>query len=596
MLGTLDHFNYVRNTYFDKGAHFGKVHLNYLDSPEDFVFSEDRRFMLCLSGEIFSYRNFETSEIKNDSKFLLALIEKEGLGVLKDINGQYCAALYDFREAKLILISDRFGTRPLYYTATDNAFIFAPEVKAIMEAGISKEIDRAAVSHLFHFSHLFGHRTLFERVKQLPEASYLTYSGNKVEINKYWDFPESEEVYFAGWPSKRIIESRTDELMHLMQQAMQRNFTKNRNKILLSLSGGLDSRYVAAYAKEMDISPLIAFTMGPPHSEDQMYGSRVAKMLEIEHHPFEVHPANIWKDAKRFSFIADGMSMIYGPIQGFYPLESFYRKSEVTVSSQMCDAIFGGNLWRRKLKTLLSKRKFDPEAADIVTNIFNLSDNSLLDKLFVPEYAKSINVDYREVPADYISRYKVPIHAYINLLMNEHGRRGTLCGNLMNNLFVETRMPSYDNDIMDFAYQLPLKLREYQFVYRRAFTRMFPELAQVKRENYNLRISDSNFQYRKRIFENKLVTLMKNSPVSPLIAKIPSLNRPKYINYNRWFKENLKNEMVDMLLDTKTLSRGIYRKEGVEALIKLHADPHKDYSRLIWQIINLEYFFRNFID
>lgn len=596
MLESLNHFNYKIESTSHNNLHFGRVHLNYVSNKYDFVHSNNDRYLLTFSGEIFSYKTIETNLIDDDQEFFLSVFIKDGIDCLKWINGHYCAALYDFTEEKLYLISDRMGTRPLYYAQVNNNFIFAPEVKAILKSDIHKNIDYAAISDLFSFAHLFGHKTLFQGIYQLPEASYLVLHKNNVSIRKYWALPEYADAYKKVWPSKKTIEKDTDEFIEIFSNAMRRNFTKNNSKILLSLSGGLDSRYVAAFAKSLGVDPLISFTMGPDNSEDQIYSRQVAEKIGIQHNPFEVKPNNIWKDAQRFAYFSDYMSMIYGPIQGFEALESFYGKTQVTVSSQMCDAIFGGNLWRKKLKILLNKNQFDKEANLIVTDSFKLFDDNLLKLIFTNEFYQKIRDKYKEVPQQYINSTNIPIHAYVNLLMNEHGRRGTLSGNFMNNLYMETRMPSYDNDVIEFAYKLPLKLREHQYLYRKAFTRLYPDLAKIKRERYHIPIDASNARYSLSIYENKFASLLKGSKLSPIISHIPRYNRPTYIDYNGWFKKELYNEMIGVILDKRTLSREIYNPEGLKQLVLSHQNPRNNHSKLLWQVINIEYFFRNFID
>ena len=194
MIESLNHNNYRIDQWSKKNVHLGRIHLGYVNASSQPVFSEDKRFGLIMIGEIFSYGNIENNT-KNDSKFFLDLFVKSGIKILSEINGQFAACIYDFKEEKVFIISDRFGTRPLYYYFDESGFLFAPEVKAILKANISTTIDYMSISDLFHFSHLFGNKTLFENIKQLPEASCLTYQNGSIRIHKYWDFPEYTEAY-----------------------------------------------------------------------------------------------------------------------------------------------------------------------------------------------------------------------------------------------------------------------------------------------------------------------------------------------------------------------------------------------------------------
>ncbi len=596
MVESLNHYDYTVEKHENEGVHLGRIHLNYVNTFPQPVFSADRRYGLIMIGEIFSYDRMEADDIKSDSELLLHILIHDGLDSLSKVNGHFSAAWYDFYDKKLILISDRFGTRPLYYSLNRGRLLFAAEVKAILEDNWTKSIDYNAVSHLFHFTHLFGHRTLFSGISQLPEASFLVFHKGKIQIKKYWDYPYDEKAYTKEKVKSSVEDKFIDELDHRMQLAMKRVMTKNADDLLISLSGGLDSRYVAAYANFFEIKNLASFTFGPPDCDDQRFSKLVAEQLHLNHHPFEVIPDDIWKHAGLFAYYSDYMGVIYGPVQGFGALLEYFRKKEVTISSQMADAIFGGNLWRRKLQYLMGLDSFNAEAKDIVINIFNLVDENLLKELFADDFYKQIKDGYKEVPDNYINEYKYPLHTYINLLMNEHGRRGTLCGNLMNNLFLETRMPSYDNELMDFAYRLPLRLRFNQFAYRKVFTRNFPDLARIKRERYNLRIDSPDICYDLRILENKVINTLKKTSLKPALSLIDKWNRPTYIDHNRWFKNDLKQELIKLLTDQKATSRGIYKKGGIEKIISAHQHEMTDHSRLLWQIVNLELFIRRYFD
>jgi asparagine synthase (glutamine-hydrolysing) len=161
---------------------------------------------------------------------------------------------------------------------------------------------------------------------------------------------------------------------------------------------------------------------------------------------------------------------------------------------------------------------------------------------------------------------------------------------------METRMPSYDNDLMDFAFQLPLKLKYHQFLYRKVFSDLFPQLANIKREYYNLPISATNFRFAVRTFEKKILNKLKTTPLRSMINLFPGLNRPTYIHYNKWFKEDLKTQLMNVLTDKRTLSRGFYDTDGINRLYHAHITTKQDLSPVLWQLVNFEYFCRNFLD
>ena len=386
------------------------------------------------------------------------------------------------------------------------------------------------------------------------------------------------------------------KLQENLKLAMSRQVTGNKDEILFPLSGGLDSRWVISLADKSNIiKPLTSFTMGEDNSEDIIYAKMIASKLGLEHFTYKISPLDIWRDAKKFSYISDAMSLIYGPTQIYEPLKSLFHNYKITLISQMCDAVFGSTLHRRRLKTIMKKKKFDNESENIMINIFSIYQNKL-ERIFQRSFLEKIKNNYRHVPEKYIDKNRKPIHAYFNLLMNEHGRRGTLCGNIVTNLFYETRMPSYDNELMNFAYKLPLELRKNQFVYRFAFSKMFPELASIPRESNSLPINTSDFRLNMKILENNIIIKLKSTPMNKILQNISKWNKSNYVNYKEWFNNELRQNIENIILDKKTFSRGIYNENGVRNLLFEHYSTRNDHSKLIWQIINLEYFFRNFID
>jgi asparagine synthase (glutamine-hydrolysing) len=393
-----------------------------------------------------------------------------------------------------------------------------------------------------------------------------------------------------------VFTEAVQNLEHLMVQAFNRQIGTARKSILIPLSGGLDSRWMVALADEADMKPIKSFTMGPENSEDVQYASNVAAELNIDHKIFDISPADIWNDAQRFSFVADGMSMIYGPIQNFSPFRHYSRITQIVMMPQMCDVLFGSSLYRKQLNHLMLKNEWDTEAENLFIEHFNLSRNENLKRIFNEKYLDDICYAYRLASRQYIEKDKHPMYCYFRMLMNEHGRRGTLGGNLASNLFFTTRMPSYDNDLVEFAFNSPLIYRINQRLYRGAFSKRFPGLAAIPRQGSNLPISINDFQLNMQHLRGRIINRAKTTPFGPIIRKFKRWNRPEYVSYARWFRTDLQSDVKNLILDARTLDRDLYRWSGLENTLNEHFSGQKDHHRIIWQIVNLELFMREFID
>lgn len=592
MTASLNHKNYRIDSKITGGIHLGLVHLNYVNPGSQPLHTGN--YSLLFYGELYAVDS-KPCKTETSASLFLELVNEFGLNILSKVNGQFAACLYHHPSNTTYLITDRFGTRPLYYSINKGRLLFAPEVKAILKDNQKKSIDHHALAELFGFGHLFGYKTLFENISQVPPATILEFSDGIIKKREYWVAPYHEEVYQKQTIQKKTKRDLQEKLSQILITAAQRQ-SSDTEKMVLPLSGGLDSRYVAALYYHIGKRNIPTFTMGPDESDDQRYATRIASLLEYPHTKFEIKPNPIWEAAKTFSFVSDGMSYISGPIQIFKPLEHFFGNKQIIAVSQMSDALYGSTLWRKRIRTLQENKEPRKTTDEILINIFKLYDQNLIKKLFNPDVYQKMDGLYREVPSTYCDPKHHPLHNYYSLLMNEHGRRGTFGGNLVLNMFFEMRMLSYDNDVFDFGWQLPIVYREHQYLYRKTFSDLFPELAKIKRQGYGLEIGASKFRYELKVIENKIAAQALRSPLRGLARLYKPWTTPSYTNYSSWFRRELRDELVLFLTPNNLKCGELLNTVSVTELLQEHLSKKRDHTSLLWQIINLEYSYRNFVD
>jgi hypothetical protein len=261
----------------------------------------------------------------------------------------------------------------------------------------------------------------------------------------------------------------------------------------------------------------------------------------------------------------------------------------------MCDALFGSTLSRTRIKVLRENSQPRSVTNNILINLFRVFDQQQIKSLFQPEAYSTLSGLWQESPQSYCSPQYHPLHNYFRLLLNEKVRRGTLGGNVSINLFYQMQMLSYDNDVFDFGWNLPIVYREYQNVYRKSFTYLSPELAEIKRQGANLPISASNTRFAIKNLENKIAVLARSSPLGPIARLYKPWNRPSYVNYSQWFREDLRKELIQFLTEEKLTSSELINPASVKELVTDHINYKRDNTALLWQIINLEHFYRNFM-
>jgi asparagine synthase (glutamine-hydrolysing) len=77
------------------------------------------------------------------------------------------------------------------------------------------------------------------------------------------------------------------------------------------------------------------------------------------------------------------------------------------------------------------------------------------------------------------------------------------------------------------------------------------------------------------------------------------LSRPKMgfpVPFATWTRRGWQDMLRDVLLDRQTLDRGLLKGPAVAALIDDHAAGRTDGGDILWSLLNLELWYRTFID
>ena len=583
----LNHYN-----YHIKKEKLSNYHSAVLGLPfSNFeIIHYEKRFLLTFFGEIYGsqfshpqifYTDFIKNIIAGNNEFLARL------------NGQFQAALYDYKQNCVYLITDIAGSRPLYYYTQQDVFGYSCEVKALLvDKKIPLDLNHQAIGDLFSFGYAALKNTLYKSITNLGAASILRFKGNKISIEKYYHLPYDEKSLNKNRFNKAEIKKYCKESYTILNQAVERQI--DDKKIFIALSGGLDSRFVTALAQKYLSAQFTTYTFGNQKNNDILIAREVTQKIKSTHLEFMIDPLKVWHFGKQFSHLSDHMSMINGPIQAVDAIETLKGKEQVLLAAQGADAMWGSTLINHALKRIMSVERVTEDNLYLFQNMFHKIKAADREILFREDFLKEINFNF-SIYEEYIPMGlgKHPFYLYQILLYFEYVRRGTLGGNLMNNFYFDMRMPSFDRDLLDFVAILPMALRTDQFIYQETMSRFFPELAKIRSTRTGLPVSSSLLMKKLAVLETKAASRIKKSFVSPLIKPFKRYQINNYVNYKKWFKEELNKPLKEVLFDPETLSRPFYNKDGIQNIYDLHMNTNADYSMIIWQIVNLEYFLRN---
>src|SRR5260370_24351805 len=184
----------------------------------------------------------------------LQLLLLKGEDIVLSFNGLFCLALYDSRDQRLVLISDRYGFRPVYYRARQDSFLFGSELKALcaVDQG-SRKIDEVGTAELFCYGTHFRERTWMEDCLRLPPSTILTIGKTGLHSRTYWTYRYRE--------SAPTLDQQTHFTVFgtLLDRAVERCM-KGSRRLGIFLSGGYDNRCRSASLRKHYLSlPALPF-------------------------------------------------------------------------------------------------------------------------------------------------------------------------------------------------------------------------------------------------------------------------------------------------------------------------------------------------
>ncbi|HXF80543.1 MAG TPA: asparagine synthase (glutamine-hydrolyzing) [Usitatibacter sp.] len=222
----------------------------------------------------------------SDTEVLVHGYEEWGAELPLRLNGMFAFAVYDAVRRQLFLARDRFGKKPLYYSAKPGFFAFASELTGLLRhPGVERRIDRRSLQKLFAYGFIPAPRSLYETVQRLPGGHSMTVDlarpGEPV-VRKYWEFAiEPAETIPANAEA-----TWGEELRHLLAQAVRRRLMSDV-PLGVFLSGGIDSSAVLAYATEaLGRGAVSTFSIGfiEPTFDESGYARMAAAHFGSAHH------------------------------------------------------------------------------------------------------------------------------------------------------------------------------------------------------------------------------------------------------------------------------------------------------------------------
>ncbi|MCX5801654.1 MAG: asparagine synthase (glutamine-hydrolyzing) [Candidatus Eisenbacteria bacterium] len=567
--------------YLDEFVALGHVRLSIIDVEHgcEPMPNEDETVWIVLNGEIYNYIELRRELVakghifrtRSDTEVVLHSYEEYGEACVDDFNGMFAFAIWDKPRRKLLLARDRVGIKPLYYTRQGGQFLFASEIKGLLENQICKRrADMGSVAEYMVRSYVTGERTFLVDVRKLEPGHLLVYQDGSLKKSKYWD------VSFAG--EDKGESHYVEKLAWLISDSVRLQL---RSDVPLGayLSGGIDSSTVVCAATKLLSRPLKtfsgAFAEGPRYDE-RKYIAVVEKACKTDHHEivptmdefFERLPLLIW-------FLDE--PVVGAGVFPQYAVSALAGKHvKVILGGQGGDELFAG--YTKYYRPYFTDRIADfarlrfgrSSPATIIPDFLMFLRNrgttdipAFLRKLSAPSPHSVLSPKMRrlatELPLPVLPEglgsldlmLYVDLKEYLQSLLHVEDRASMAAS-------IESRVPILDHRIVELAASVPYKYKMRhgltKHLLRRAATGSVPDVILSRRDK-------------------------KGFP-TPIDV---------------WFSR--RSRAILNLLDSPGVEeRGILDRKGAVEIVSDHVRGKRDNSFLIWKMINVELWYSLFIE
>jgi asparagine synthase (glutamine-hydrolysing) len=431
--------------------------------------------VITFNGEIYNYQKLRVElesfghrfHSQTDTEVIVHAYEQWGEKCVERFNGMFGFAIWDGPRRRLFLARDRYGVKPVYWFDNGNVFLFASEIKAILEhPAVSRSVCREALNEYFSFQNIFSDLTLFDGIRLLPPATTLTLDLDSPAppcTRCYWDYPFAAEP--LGIPEDECV----DQLHRLFVQAVTRQLVSDV-PVGSYLSGGMDSGSITCIAAQ-HVNRLTTFTGGFDLSsasglevgfDERRSAEVLANLFKTEHYEVVMHAGDMeWVLPKLIWHLED--LRVGQSYPNYYVARLAGKFVKVVLSGAGGDELFGGYPWRyyRGLNSHSTEDYYSRYYQFWQRLVPDEEKVRLFNGATLREVSGHSTFDvFRRVFANYPGSYRtnddyVNASLYFELKTFLHGLL-VVEDKLSMAHSLETRVPFLDDDLVEFACRVPV--------------------------------------------------------------------------------------------------------------------------------------------
>lgn len=529
--------------------------------------NEDKSIWVNFNGEIYNYRILRKDlELKGhifasetDTETIVHLYEEFGQSCVEKLVGMFAFVIWDSKNKLLLLARDRLGIKPLFFFCDGKKFMFASELKSIIQnKNIKRELNYSALNQIIEYGYILNDETLLKGIKELLPGHYLVFKENKMSINKYWnirlDVGNDSLDYYAK------------NLRRLLEEAVEKRLMSDV-PLGATLSGGIDSSSIVAIMSRLNKKPIKTFTIGFDSYPNEFKESKiVAEYCNTEHNEIFLNFDDI---DDNFEDIVWHYELPFGKpsvLLTYFLAKEIKKYITVALIGDGADEIFGGY---DRYMPIATKPENDDLSKDDVRKIYSTNFDDINDKklYFSDDLINNKPQDYIDpisfIHSNYKSNKKEKLNATLlfelkSVIPNIHLNR---VDRMSMAHAVEMRVPFLAHEVVEFSMTIPSRFKWHnsnkKFILAKAVSDLLP----------------------KQIVERKKL--------------------PFGMPFQDYYKNNFSSIAESILLSSETRKRGYIRQKKFGEVLKLlreQKNPSDNSLRQVMFLTSLELWHRMFID
>ena len=565
--------------------------------------NEDGDIWIVFNGEIYNHQDLRIDlqsrghryRTKSDTETIVHLYEEYGRKCVEHLRGMFAFAIWDSRKRNLFIARDRLGIKPLYYRFDGNTLLFGSEIKTILAyPGVKPEFNRGALAEYLAFGYLAGEETMYAGIRKLMPGHTLTIDEHgQLEISPYWDL--DIQVDDGSRPLDYYVRGYREQLeacvsSHLMSDVPLGVF----------LSGGLDSSAIAALTTKIRKEPIETFSVGYGEEaySELPYARTIAEHLKSKHHEVHLTREEFFQTLPRLIWHEDEPIVWPSSVALYFVARLARERVTVVLTGEGSDETLGGytrypwtllnsrmdgiyrmltpKLLRHALRNGISSAPLSATAKRKLEHTFLMRDGASWPSFYFDNFYSAFSAAEQD---DLLTpeANQIAGDAYSGSMQYWNHSSGELLHRLLYTdvktylvellmkqdqmsmaASVESRVPFLDHALVEFTASIPAKYS----------TRGMAGKCILKAAVQDL-LPDSIVHRQKMGFPTPWAYWLTG----------PSL-------------ENLRG----LLMEPRTLERGLFRADAVARLFDQHTAGYRDNGNRIWRLLNLELWQRIFLD